>query len=375
MIKFYVLQFFRRGLLLSSLLFFCIFVSSLISAGPFTASLKIQPSPKSPAPVNETITFSVVGETEGDPANSNNEEYSTNLRWVLNSTNVAYSGTRNGTSSGSGLPTHTFTVSPGVNAETTGGSWSCSFKSATAGYWSFSFSATAKMDIYKLKNGQPTNEYIRTDSVATSCITLTILVSVDIIVQGLGENQEDNPGAFIGIEDYDTASLSYSPGDLNVGTLILSATNLKVTDVSVVGPWNSQISWNLANETPPGTVWFLADNESGTGSLKFKHSCDAVDTVKVTTVDVEITKVEEKPWGMSWSNAEDSGSYQIGGKERKWYFLWTTDEHKYTAEIKPSSANNYVSSVSFDFLGNATKGTDGKWTIPVLILLLAIILE
>jgi hypothetical protein len=210
-------------------------------------------------------------------------------------------------------------------------------------------------------NGQPTNEYIRTETASSSCSATTILVRVNIVVFNLSETDEDNPGAFIGKNRY-SATLHYEPITLNQGSLTLSANGVKLFK-DYTGNTVSETSWNLASKTPPVYVYFEGTQAPSTGQITWKHSCGAEDSVKITVVEVKL-KVDEKSWGQSsWNNPEDAGTYQKEGQERPWYFLWTTDEHRYRAEIKPTNAVNYVTSVTIGSFGNATKNTSGDWEL------------
>jgi len=56
-----------------------------------------------------------------------------------------------------------------------------------------------------------------------------------------------------------------------------------------------------------------------------------------------ITKeIREKPWGGTWGNPEDNDTYQVDGKLRNWYHLWSVNENAIRAVVEPQCIGDIV---------------------------------
>jgi hypothetical protein len=187
------------------------------------------------------------------------------------------------------------------------------------------------------------------------------VVGLNVSTTDTTEQTEESPGTFISINTTKNLSLSFSPNDLNIGELELSGGDGKLkfyqgtTEIQ-------QLKWDLSSTSLPNSIT-IKGIEWGETTLTWKHDkSEAEDKLKITVVDFNL-KIEEKSWGQDWNTPEDTGSYPDGttNSGRKWFVLWTKDEHRYSPDsVQPESIKQFITGLSLPF--SATKTSEG-WVV------------
>jgi hypothetical protein len=128
-----------------------------------------------------------------------------------------------------------------------------------------------------------------------------ILCGLDLVLDGLSENDEENPGACIGVTKRKKLEVNILPDTAVQGQVTLQLNNgLKIyenaTSQTVLA--SSALTWNLANNQKPATEYYVGCDQSSTAmrdksaTLKWQLQGELSDSVAATIVGVNVATTD-----------------------------------------------------------------------------------